>query len=57
MVVKRLALLGEDIAALVAETQAVRLAQDMTSTLVLTVALLLGLGMNQINEAEKAKKQ
>ena len=57
MVVKRLALLGEDIAAPVAETQAVRLAQDMTSTLVLTVALLLGLGMNQINEAEKAKKQ
>jgi len=57
VVVKRLALLGEDIAALVAETQAVRLAQDMTSTLVLTVALLLGLGMNQINEAEKAKKQ
>ena len=57
MVVKRLALLGEDIAALVAETQAVRLAQDMTSTLVLTVALLLGLGMNQINEADKAKKQ
>ena len=29
----------------------------MTSTLVLTVALLVGIGMNQINEAEKGLKK
>ncbi|QNJ23046.1 hypothetical protein SynMITS9220_01753 [Synechococcus sp. MIT S9220] len=40
-----------------ADTQFMRLARAMTSTLVLTVALLVGLGMNQINEADKAKKK
>ena len=57
MVVKQLARLGDGIAYRVANTQFMRLARTMTSTLVLTVALLVGLGMNQINEADKAKKQ
>ena len=57
MAVKQLAHLGDGIAFQVAETRVMRLARAMTSTLVLTVALLVGLGMNQINEADKAKKQ
>ena len=57
MVVKQLAHLGNGIAFRVADTQFMRLDRAMTSTLVLTVALLIGLGMNQINEADKAKKQ
>jgi hypothetical protein len=55
--VKQLAHMGDGIAFRVAETRVMRLARSMTSTLVLTVALLFGLGMNQINEADKAKKQ
>ena len=54
---KQLAHLGDGIAFRVAKTRVMRLAQTMTSTLVLTVAFLVGLGMNQINEADKAKKQ
>ena len=57
MVVKRLALMWDGIAFRMAETLLMRLARAMTSTLVLAVALLVGLGMNQINEADKAKKQ
>ncbi len=49
--------MGDGIAFQVAETRVMRFAQAMTSTLVLTVALLVGLSMNQINEADKAKKQ
>ena len=55
--IKLLAHLGDCIAFRVADTRSMRLARAMTSTLVLTVALLVGLGMNQINEADKAKKQ
>ncbi len=57
MVVKQLAHFGDGIAFRVADTRVMRLARAMTSTLVLTIALLVGLGMNQINEADKAKKQ
>lgn len=57
MAVKQLAHMGDGIAFQVAETRVMRFAQAMTSTLVLTVALLVGLSMNQINEADKAKKQ
>jgi len=52
-----LARLGDGIAFQLADTRVMRLARAMTSTLVLTVAFLVGLGMNQINEADKAKKQ
>jgi len=57
VVVKQLAHFGDGIAFRVADTRVMRFARAMTSTLVLTIALLVGLGMNQINEADKAKKQ
>ena len=44
--------------ALLSETNSIHTTQlIMTPTLVLTVALLVGLGMNQINEAEKDLKK
>ena len=55
--VKQLAHLGDGIFFRLADHQSMRLARGMTSTLLLTIALLVGLGLNQINEADKAKKK